>query len=202
MKNKIISLILVVSIFISFITKVSAVGSENSCKERSKPWLVPTAAVGTVAAAAASIYVGYKLYDHHCFNKVVNIDGTSDYGEDLEYSRPDHEAKRQIYRIFDNELSRWKRYFNSSAPIKATYLANVADCLVSIRNYYQQRVIRTPEFAKLYDKLWDKIAYFFRIMDTYREVKISELIKELHETEALVDEATVLIDNFAYGRRN
>lgn len=199
MKNKILSLILVVSIFISFITKVSAIGSESGCSECSKPWLVPTAAVGTVAAA---IYVGYKLYDHHCFNKVVNIDGTSDYGEDLEYSRPDHEAKRQIYRIFDNELSRWKRYFNSSASIKATYVANVANCLVSIRNYYQQRVITTPEFAKLYDKLWDKIAYFLRIMDTYREVKISELIKELHETEALVDEATVLIDNFAYGKRD
>ena len=199
MKNKILSLILVVSIFISFITKVSAIGSESSCSKCSKPWIAPTAAVGTVAA---TIYVGYKLYDHHCFNKVVNIDGTSDYGEDLEYSRPDHEAKRQIYRIFDNELSRWKRYFNSSAPIKAAYLANVADCLVSIRNYYQQRVITTPEFAKLYDKLWDKIAYFLRIMDTYREVKISELIKELHETEALVDEATVLIDNFAYGKRD
>lgn len=198
MKNKILSLILVVSIFISFITKVSAIGSESGCSECSKPWLVPTAAVGTVAAA---IYVGYKLYDHHCFNKVVRFDGKG-YGENLRYSRPDHEAKRQIYRIFDNELSRWKRYFNSSAPIKATYVANVANCLVSIRNYYQQRVITTPEFAKLYDKLWDKIAYFLRIMDTYREVKISELIKELHETEALVDEATVLIDNFAYGRRN
>ena len=198
MKNKILSLILVVSIFISFITKVSAIGSESGCSECSKPWLVPTAAVGTVAAA---IYVGYKLYDHHCFNKVVRFDGKG-YGENLRYSRPDHEAKRQIYRIFDNELSRWKRYFNSSAPIKAAYLANVADCLVSIRNYYQQRVITTPEFAKLYDKLWDKIAYFLRIMDTYREVKISELIKELHETEALVDEATVLIDNFAYGKRD
>lgn len=198
MKNKILSLILVVSIFISFITKVSAIGSESGCSECSKPWLVPTAAVGTVVAA---IYVGYKLYDHHCFNKVVRFDGKG-YGENLRYSRPDHEAKRQIYRIFDNELSRWKRYFNSSAPIKATYVANVANCLVSIRNYYQQRVITTPEFAKLYDKLWDKIAYFLRIMDTYREVKISELIKELHETEALVDEATVLIDNFAYGRRN
>lgn len=198
MKNKILSLILVVSIFISFITKVSAIGSESGCSECSKPWLVPTAAVGTVAAA---IYVGYKLYDHHCFNKVVRFDGKG-YGENLRYSRPDHEAKRQIYRIFDNELSRWKRYFNSSAPIKATYVANVANCLVSIRNYYQQRVITTPEFAKLYDKLWDKIAYFLRIMDTYREVKISELIKELHETEALVDEATVLIDNFAYGKRD
>lgn len=63
-------------------------------------------------------------------------------------------------------------------------------------------MITTPAFAKLYDKLWDKIAYFLRIMDTYREVKISELIKELHETEALVDEATVLIDNFAYGKRD
>lgn len=198
MKNKILSLILVVSIFISFITKVSAIGSESGCSECSKPWLVPTAAVGTVAAA---IYVGYKLYDHHCFNKVVRFDGKG-YGENLRYSRPDHEAKRQIYRIFDNELSRWKRYFNSSAPIKATYVANVANCLVSIRNYYQQRVITTPEFAKLYDKLWDKIAYFLRIMDTYREVKISELIKELHETEALVDEATVLIDNFAYGKND
>lgn len=199
MKNKILSLILVVSIFISFITKVSAIGSESGCSECSKPWLVPTAAVGTVAA---TIYVGYKLYDHYCFNKVVNIDGTSDYGEDLEYSRPDHEAKRQIYRIFDNELSRWKRYFNSSASIKATYVANVANCLVSIRNYYRQRVITTPEFAKLYDKLWDKIAYFLRIMNIYHKVKISELIKELHETEALVDEATVLIDNFAYGKRD
>lgn len=201
MKSKILSLILVVSIFISFITKVSAIGSESSCSKCSKPWLVPTAAVGTVAAAAASIYVGYKLYDHYCFNKVVRFDGKG-YGENLRYSRPDHEAKRQIYRIFDNELSRWKRYFNSSAPIKAAYLANVADCLVSIRNYYQQRVITTPEFAKLYDKLWDKISYFFRIMDICHEVKISELIKELHETEALVDEATVLIDNFAYGKRD
>ena len=77
MKNKILSLILVVSIFISFITKVSAIGSESGCSECSKPWLVPTAAVGTVAAA---IYVGYKLYDHHCFNKVVRFDGKG-YGE-------------------------------------------------------------------------------------------------------------------------
>ncbi len=195
MKNKILSLILAFLVFIPFSAKVSANGPQTGCDESSKAWLIPT----IVVSAAATIYVGYKLYDHHCFNKVVRIDGEC-YGENLKYTRPDYEAKRQIRRVFDNELSRWKRYLNSSASINATYLGNVAVCLVSIRNYYQQNVITTPEFAKLYEKLWDKINYFLRIADIYHEVKISELIKELHETEALVDEATVLIDESSYGK--
>lgn len=199
MKNKILSLILAFSVFTSFNMNVSANGSDTGWDESSKAWLVPTALVGTASIIA---YVGYKLYDYHCFNKIVHINGNG-YGENLKYSRPDLEAKRQIRRVFDNELSCWKRYLNSSAPINAVYLVNVANCLVSIRNYYKQSAMMTSaEFAGLYCKFLDKINYFLRLTDQYHKVKISELIRELHETEVLVDEATVLIDKFVYGKSN
>lgn len=201
MKNKVLALVLALMVFTPFNKEVSAVEPETGYGESGTSWAVPCAVAAGALVLVGLGYTGYKVYDYRCFNKMVRIDGNSSYGEGLLPDRPEIEAKRQIRRLFDGVLSRWKRYFDSSASINALYLANVKDCLVGIRNYRQQRIITTPEFVRIYDKLWDKINFLLKIMDEYHEVRVSELIRELREMDALVDDATVLIDEYYYGKK-
>lgn len=200
MKNRILALILTFTVFAPFCTKVSAIQPEETIGDAHLLWTKPYTTIGRIAVVAGLAYMGYKIYDYKYFkNKIVHIEGNSGCGEDLGDSRADYEAKRQIRRVFDYDLSRWRHYFSKSDSIKAVPLGNINNCLVSIRSSWMQRAINTPEAIRLADRLWDKINFFIDIMDRKHEVRISELIQELQEVDSLVDEATVLINAHLYG---
>ncbi len=200
MKNKVLSLLLVLTFLVSLHKPAQVLAAESAKIQNTtkSSWVIPVTIACSVAAVVGIGCAVYKAYDYHCFkNKVIKISDepaeADNFGNKVN-PRRDIDLHEYIQHLLKHEIPKLKK----SPILEVRHIANIHGFIVTI-NVCLERSINIETSKRLAAYLRNKDEErLIPLMTTNKSIKVVDLIEELQKIDALVLQATKIIDENLY----